>query len=106
MPRNHAVAPWRDRDASHPSLSPLLCGFPHGAAVGPARRLQTLKVVFDGFFPARLQARPAEGPRRPRVEASLFLLLRVFVPTAPAAAIRRLHAAATGLAVPLSLAVF
>ena len=40
-----------------------------------------------------------------RVEASLFLLLGVFVPTSPSAAVGGLHAAATGLAIPLSLAV-
>ena len=50
------------------------------------------------------RGRRAEA-RRPRVEASLFLLLGVFVPTSPSAAVGGLHAAATGLAIPLSLAV-
>src|SRR5262245_2248019 len=53
-----------------------------------------------------MQPRPAEGPRRPRVEASLFLLLRVLVPAVLAAALGGLHAATAGLAVSLlSLAV-
>jgi len=52
-----------------------------------------------------MRARPAEKTRRPLFEASLFLLLCVFVLASTIAAVGGIHTAATGLPVLLSLAV-
>src|SRR5688572_16760500 len=115
MPRNHAADQWRDRDAACPSFSLLLCSSRHDALEGRSRRLQSLQVRFrrDFWFTATSgthasQCRRGRRQRPPaaRVEASLFLLLRVVVSATPTAAVGGLHtAAATGFTVSLSLAV-